>query len=254
MSTKLAELQSNFARALLEFDDGLIAASLRCKHGSAEERIAIYRGNLLAIWNKSLANAYPVIQRLVGEDFFEDLARSYGRRYPSQVGDLNAFGEHFSDFLMGVAPLAEYRYMPAVAQLEWLVHQSYYAQVPNEPLTLTGFLQTAGEHAQDACLSFVPCSVLFKSDKAAVKVWQAHQTEEFSGLPSDLEQPSYAVVVRPHWRVEVMPLDQAGFTALECLQNGVTLGAALDQALQIDAQFDVGAHLQKWFAAGIFSA
>ncbi len=253
LNVGLADLQASFAQGLLQFDDALIVSSLRTNKADVADRFAIYRGNMLAIWNKTLTNAYPVISQLVGEEFFEDLARAYGRAHPSQLGDLNAFGAQFSTFLKSVPTLQEYPYMSSVAELEWQVHQAYYAAASREQLSLAAFLHQQGEQVQQAKLTFATHVSLFKSECAAVPIWLAHQASEFQGLPEELNLASYAAVVRPQWRVEVLPLDQAAFQALSILNQGANLEQALEQALQIDEQFDVGQQLQLWFSAGLFS-
>lgn len=250
----LSELQASFARGLLMFEDDAIVPFLRVEKADDADRFAIYRGNMVAIWTKALSNAYPVIMQLVGDEFFEELARAYGRAYPSTQGDLNFFGAGFSEFLAGVPALQDYQYMPAVAELEWQMHCAYYSVSAAEPLSLPTFLSKFGDGVQHARLKFASHASLFKSDCAAVPIWQAHQTVEFEGLPENLQKASYAMVVRPQWRVELLSLDEAAFNALQSLQRGDTLEQALDCAMQIDPQFDVGRQLQLWFSAGLFSA
>lgn len=247
----LSELQSTFAQDLLQFDDGILPF-LRVDKADAADRFATYRGNMLAIWAKALTNAYPVISQLVGAEFFEDLARAYGRTHPSKQGDLNVFGENFSQFLATVPALQEYHYMPAVAELEWQIHRAYYAAAVSESLSLPAFLANCGDAAQQARLQFAPHASLFKSECAAVEIWQAHQLVEFEGMPENLHQASHAAIVRPQWRVEVLPLEDAAFGALQALHQGKNLEEALDCALQIDPQFDVAGQLPRWFAAGLF--
>jgi len=86
------------------------------------------RGNLSGTWDKSLSAAYPVLQSLVGTEFFSALTRAYGLACPSQLGDLDQFGARFGDFLRDFVHVAQYPYFPDLATLEWALHRAHYAE------------------------------------------------------------------------------------------------------------------------------
>jgi uncharacterized protein (UPF0276 family) len=249
----LAVRQQAFSAAL--FDAGTEAqALLLFKDGAhAEARFALYRGNLSAAWDKTLASAYPVLQALVGDEFFSALARAYGKAHPSQEGDLNRFGANFAAFLDGFPHVADYPYFPDMAQLEWAVHCAHYADNP-APVDAAAFAQLAPEQLDAARLVFHPACAPIASEWAVVTIWQAHRPGAETGLPQRIDARECGLVVRPQWKVEVVPVDAAACAALLALQQGRTLGTALDAALEIDAQFDFGTQLQQWLRHGIFIA
>lgn len=220
------------------------------------ERAGIYRGNLHAIWSNSLRNAFPVIEQLVGSEFFEQLAILYGQEFPSSSGDLNLFGQYFSDFLRKESSVKAYPYFSAVAQLEWQVHRAYYS-ADAENLDMQHFLSTCGPAATEFALRLHPAASLFQSDCAAVQVYAAHLDQaldaEESSIEFVLEAASFALVTRPDWIVKLTAITQAEFVVLSLLQQGQTLAAALDAGLDLDKNFDVAATLTKFFAAGAFS-
>lgn len=252
-SLALDEIQRAFAAGVLGLDaEAEIVAALRSESALAADRLSIYRGNLRAIWRGALSGAFPVLLRLLGEDFFDFLARDYGRLYPSQSGDLNRFGAHFPEFLRATNALDDYPYCPDVAELEWRVHCAYYAR-DVAPLSLARLLQEQGTSAQECRLQLHPSASLFCSSLAAVDIWHAHQHEEVTNLDVPLTQASRAVIVRPEWQVHVISLDQADYAALDALERGASLGATLEAALASDAQFDVSTSLASWFRSGFFS-
>ncbi len=251
MPESLLEIQEKFARSMLDAQSDFFLTSVKAPPTTKAERFAIYRGNLLAIWVKTLANAYPVVQRLVGEDFFEDLARVYGKQYPSASGNLNFFGENFSDFLMRHESLRDYPYIAPVAQLEWLLHQSYYAE-DREKISLSQLISQTGTDVQLVVLHFAPDVSFHQSQFATAAIWQAHQTAEVEDLKVPIDTPTYCIISRPQWRAQILEISESAFHALKALRRGQTLESALDLALQHQANFDVGAQLQTWFAAGLF--
>jgi hypothetical protein len=250
----LSAIQSQFAQALLDSKYSQPALESFSTEASLREgRLAFYRGNLSAIWQQTLTNSYPVILRLVGEDFFAGLACEYGLSCPSQSGDLNQFGAGFSGFLNETDRVGAYPYFSGVAALEWSLHRAYYAEdAPN--LTLTDFLTGAAEKAQEMCLIFHPATALHSSRFNSVAVWQAHQTAEVQELSAGIAQHSYALIVRNDWHGQVIPLSEASFIALSALRSGASLGDALEAALAKNVNFDIPNELQTWFANGSFTS
>jgi uncharacterized protein (UPF0276 family) len=254
VAVPLADSQLNFSDAL--FDGATEAQLLPLFKGDpavAEQRFALYRGNLSANWNKSLTSAYPVLQALVGEEFFGALSRAYGKEHPSEAGDLSHFGEEFAEFLTAFPHVALYPYFPDMARLEWALHRAHYA--PNiKAIEAEELARLWPDRIDDACLYFHPACQLIASEWAVVSLWQAHQPDTTIAFPSEMEQSSAGLVVRTHWKTGVMPLTAGACAALDALQQGKTLGEAIDEVLEIDVGFDLGSHLKQWLEAGIFVA
>jgi uncharacterized protein (UPF0276 family) len=247
----LAENQQAFGDAL--FDAGSAGPALGQVRGDgAAERLAIYRGNLTAAWEKSLAAAYPVILELVGGEFFHGLARAYGKQWPSRDPDLNLFGEHFAQFLAGFEHVAAYPYLPGMAQLEWLLHRAYYA--PDAPaLDANGLAGMSPEQVEAVHFKLHPAAALHQCEWAVARLWLAHRPGP-GEFPAELHEHSYALVARPHWQPELVPLSPASHAALSAIAAGHTFGQALDAAFALDGDFDVAAHLRQWLDAGAFEA
>lgn len=260
--TALADIQQRFAAALLSINAvgeatpllkvKALGASQSTEAELAQNRLAFYRGNLTAIWKQTLANAYPVLLQLVGDEFFEQLARAYGRAHPSQSGNLNFFGANFSQFVANNEHCADYPYFADVIALEWLVHQTYYAK-DVEPVSLVSVLTQVGEQLSESKLQWSSTAHLFQSPWDAVSIWLAHQPGADDSIEINLEQPSFGIVTRPDWRVQLTPLTQAEFIALQALAESATVGAALEMAVEADPHFNIPEQLSKWFDAGIFS-
>ncbi|MDN4052550.1 DUF692 family protein [Massilia sp. YIM B02763] len=244
-----AAVQQAFGAALFDRSgDAILAPWLKGDAG----RLGIYRGNLAANWRRALANAYPVLRRLVGEDFFAGLARVYGRAHPSADPDLNRFGAMLPAFLEAFAPAADYPYLPDVARLEWLVHEAWYApDADTHAAPAVDGLDPVRFEASRARLH--PALRLHASPWATPAVWLAHRDGE-GNMPDVLDRAGHALVRRSGWQVEVVPIDAAEHAALGCLLRGGTFGAALDAAFEADEGFDVGAALRRWLAPGCVTA
>jgi uncharacterized protein (UPF0276 family) len=245
-----APVQSLFAAAL--FDSArqpALAAHL--KPGTPEQRLALYRGNLSATWHKVLASAYPVVAQLVGAEFFAALTRAYGMAHPSDNADLNHFGATFGAFLSGFEHVAAFPYLPDMARLEWLLHRAHYA-ADGAALQADALAVLTPDAFESARFALHPACTLFASDWAVLPLWQAHQDD--TPFPPLLASPCTGAIVRPRWKPLPVPLGAASHAALQVLAAGATMGAALDAAFDIDADFDLAANLKLWVEQAMLAA
>nr|WP_035787912.1 MULTISPECIES: DUF692 family multinuclear iron-containing protein [unclassified Janthinobacterium] len=248
-SAVLAAGQQGFAAALLAVAQQEPALA-QCRGEGNAHRLALYRGNLTATWTKTLAHAYPVLQMLVGEEFFGGLARAYGLAQPSDSGDLNRFGARFADFLGGFPHVAHLPYLPDMARLEWALHRAYYS-ADAAAVGAADFAAVGPQRMESARLRLHPACALLASEWAVVPLWLAHQGDAAPAFPQQMRADSYAVVARPLWKAQVLPLGKAEHAALALLGGGDDFGAALDAAFDIDEAFDVGASVARWIAHAV---
>lgn len=255
MRTDLTSLQHDFASAFLNVD--LVYPATGVFKGNPainQERFALYRGNIIAIWQQSCANAYPVLQQLVGAAFFDELARAYGQKHPSLSGNLSEFGAEFGQFISGLDNCRDYPYLGAVAELEWQVHQAYFL-AHHSPASLAQLGAFPAEQLANLRFEFQPGCAVLKSDWAITDIWQAHQLAQVT-MPEQLNQTNYCLIWRPDWdvswNVQVQRISAATFAALQGLSRGETLGSSLELALACDTEFAIQAELADWFNKQLF--
>lgn len=247
----VAVSQQAFSNALFDARTDMLALPLFKGDPSRNaQRLALYCGNLTSAWTKALSSAYPVLEALVGGEFFDGLARAYGKAFPSKEGDLNRFGEHFADFLAGFEHVAGYPYFPDMARLEWAVHRAHYAG--NAPVLDPARLQGVTPEQLDAArLVIHPACHLIASNWAVMDIWHAHQPTTDHSLPENIGRRSFGLVVRPQWKTGVLSLSEDAHAALAALMRGESLGAALDAAFSINEDFEFGSHLQQWMCHAV---
>lgn len=246
-------IQSVFADALFaQHTPGFF----RGEAGQSQARFARYRGNLMAIWEKTLAASYPVLQQLVGEEFFSALTRAYGHAHPSDNCDLNLFGAQYGEFLAQFPPVEQYEYFPDMARLEWALHRAYYAD-DGAQLHAQALTSLSPEQLDQTALRLHPACTLLRSEWATFAIWRAHQPaaggdgDEVVGAISEIKFPDpvrkvcHAVVCRPAWKPLVEALTPAGYAWLSQIDAGRPFGVAVDAALALDPIFDLHASLQQ---------
>ncbi len=129
---RLAELQRNFAHAMLAGDNSAVAATLTGAPELIPERLEIYRNNVFASLHDVLKNTFPACLALVGDGFFMRLAYDYIRANPPGKACLLYFGGGFPVFINGYEAAASVAYLGDVARLEWALHEA--GNAPDEIL------------------------------------------------------------------------------------------------------------------------
>lgn len=250
----LASLQEQFTSVLLRqkstVSDELPLSAL------SQSRLSYYRGNLNAIWYAALKNVYPVLHKLVGDDFFRQMAREYGETCPSGSGDLNQFGAELPSYLDISESCSDYPYFVDVARLEWQLHCSYYAANVTV-LRLSELITSAASRSLDlssVILQKHPAVSLYASSRCGLDIWLAHQQPGPVIFPSQTDMQNYGLIVRPDWKPKAIRLQKTEWMVLSKLFLGECLENALDYALRQEQEFPIQASLNRWFQLEIFSA
>ena len=89
--TSLLDSQQQFYRAIFDKNQTMT--------GIDDSRLNIYRQTIFHSLESALRTSYPVIVKLVGDDFFRFLAQLYILQYSSVSGDLNRYGDVFFQLL-----------------------------------------------------------------------------------------------------------------------------------------------------------
>jgi len=248
----LLELQRSFGMALAE--PARAAAVVPLLHGAAPvalRRLAVYRANGHANCAKALADTYPIVRRIVGEEFFAGLAREYAQAHPSTSGDLNAFGGALPEFVAAFPHTADLAYLPDVARMEWLAHRAYLAGDAT-PLDLGRLRGVAPADLAGLRPALAPACALLESRWPLARIWEVHQEDYRDAIAVDLDAgPDRVLIHRPAWRARVVSLARGDFRFLAGAVEGRTLGPVLEAALAADPRFDPGAALARWVAAGV---
>jgi len=112
---------------MLDEESSVISAWVLGNGLTPKARLRIYRNIVHNNHAAALRTAYPVVLKLVGEDFFENAAARYLRDYPTRSGNLQDYGSNYAEFLAKMPEASGLAYLPDVAQLEWARQESYLA-------------------------------------------------------------------------------------------------------------------------------
>jgi hypothetical protein len=244
----LAELQKVFAGAVLDPDAPVPAPLARTDGGSPARRFAVYRNNVYASLIEVLAGRFPVVARLVGEEFFRATARVFVEQEPPRSPVLLSYGAGFAKFVAGFGPAASVPYLADIAALEWAWHLAYHAP-DAAPLPLAE-LANAVEEAEGTTLRLHPSLHVVTSFYPIVSIF------EVNAQPGDVAATRFeaggedAFVLRPRLNVEVRRLPEGGAPFILALRSGWTIGEAWAVALSESPSFALETNLAGLISSG----
>jgi hypothetical protein len=243
----LADLQGEFAGAVLDPEAAVPAPLSRKAGASPSRRFGVYRNNVYASLIEVLAGRFPVVARLVGDEFFRAMARAYVEREPPRSAVLIRYGVSFPNFIAGFAPAASVPYLGDMASLEWAWHAAYHAP-DAAPLPLAE-LAGAIDHAEDAVLTLHPSLSVVRSPYPIVSIFELN-TQAGDVPPTRIEGGEDALVVRPRLEVELRLLPKGGASFILALKEEKSIGEAAAIAFGQHPIFDVEANLAGLMAGG----
>lgn len=227
--------QSAFAQALLH-PDAPVPPGITGPDGRPDaRRFAVYRNNVAASLTRALEAAFPVVRKLVGEDFFAAMALVFLRAHPPTSRQLMLYGAEFPCFLAGFPPVAHLGYLPDVARLEQALRESHHA-ADSRPVPAERLAALPESRLLTARLGLAPSLRLMRSDWPVFGIWAANAL----GHPAPRPGAEEVVVLRPEFDARPHLLPPGGFAFLTALQAGQPLMAALAAA---PAGFDLTAVL-----------
>lgn len=250
----LAEIQSQFRNAMLSGGTGGLESSIVASAPGAEPRLGIYRNNVFSSLIEALGALYPVIKRLVGEEFFSATAREFCQGFPPVHGRMIDYGAEFPEFIRTFEPAATLPYLGDVAELELAWHRAYHAA--DTPL-IDG---TAFQNVDPAALPLVrlqlhPSHSLISASFPIARIWEANQPECKATEMVDLGAgQDKLLVIRPSLDVEIRKLGKGSYGFLQALAQGATVLEAYETAEALEAGFDLQRNLHGFLAGGTFTA
>ena len=113
----LAEVQREFAAALLDPAAPVPSPLRRRGEKAPRKRFAVHRNNMIVGLIAALAARLPVVQRLVGEEFFRAMARAYVVEEPPRSPVLLEYGDGFPQFLRNIGQTVSADYLADVGHM-----------------------------------------------------------------------------------------------------------------------------------------
>jgi hypothetical protein len=252
---------SGLSDELLTCDDDDLARVLT--HGprsTASDRLNVYRQSYFARLIECVADDYPALQYMLGEDGFAELAQAYVEKYPSRNPNLNYYSRHLATFLReSQPPTSQPRELCAdLAELEWAMVEVLHAPAA-EAIDLAHLQTYPFEKWASACFHRADTARILRFAYPVNRFYQAFRNDEGPAAP---EAGTSATAVyrqgQTIWRMDLTP-GMCGL--LETLFGGASLGEALgtlqlpeDPAAMTKLLENAMVWFREWVSGGLFGA
>jgi hypothetical protein len=240
--TSLVDTQAEFAAALFSAHAPVPPSIKGSALRRADRRFAVYRNNVTVGLVEALAARFPVVKRLVGDEFFAALARNYVRHEPPLSPLLIHYGATFANFVQHFEPAKPLPYLADVARLEYARGRAYHC-ADVDPLPREVFSALSGDRVGAARLTLHPSVSVIGSAFPLFSIWQVNQARAVS--PVEDWRAEAVLVARPLVEVKTLRLNAGIAAFLTALQSGRTIAEAAEAGSAGAPEFDAAEGLAE---------
>jgi hypothetical protein len=245
----LASFETLFADALLNADRPIPRGIIAHNAAVPARRFAVYRNNVMVGLAKALRSRFPVVEKIVGEEFFAAMARVFVTAQPPRSPLLSAYGDAFPAFIAAFDPARELPYLADVARLEAARTRAYHA-ADATPVDAGRFAALDSESIGAIRIDMHPSAEIVRSPHPIVTIWAMNSAEQELAPIADWRGED-ALAARPGLDVQVRTLPPGGAAFLLALAAGRPLGDAAEAALADDPDFDLTGNLAGLIGSGL---
>ena len=184
----LLELQQQFIRLLMNGDRQIQSRIIGTPKVPVETRLGIYADAYRFRLIDALADSYPTVHTLLGDDDFITLANAYIDHCPSQHFSIRWFGHQLPAFLQQTAPYSGSPALREMALFEWTLRDVFDAQ-DFTPLTMDDLRQLPAERWSDLRLQFNPTIQRIELSWNVPALWQEVDKQLDPSEPISYEYP-----------------------------------------------------------------
>ncbi len=223
--------QSKFIEAVCN-PDKPVPDGITSRASKNAKRFAVYRNNVISGLTEALERAFPVIRKLVGDEFFKAMAGNFVREFPPNSPLMMRFATEFPEFLESFEPVQSLPYLADVARLEIALRESYHAE-DSSPISQEAFAAVPADKLVDARIELAPSIRLLGSESPIFSIWLANTSDGPKPKPAAEE----VAVVRKQFDPVPKLLEPGEHELLQTLLAGGSLGHAFENALAVVPEF-----------------
>jgi len=226
----IKQLQQQFSDTLLYKNDQ-IALQIKPKEAFAsDELLQIYRNNFVMGVTEALSTTYQHTLALVGETFFNAVARQFILRHPPQENNMMTYGNGFSEYLDDLEQLKELPYVAEMARFEWLLEQTTNKKLQTDSLDLEQLKSIPTEQLENISFQIATQVSIFSSKRNIQHLYNMIIRQQIQ--ETDLNQICYlALKKQQNFSVELILLSEAEFLLLQQIMQHKKMGTIAPQSL-----------------------
>ena len=253
---RLRDAQEQIQRAILDGSDDVLALIADGAHENRDILLGVYRNAYVQRLAEVLASDHEHLKSYLGDEAFDDMARSYIAAHPSHHPNARWFGRELPAFLSTARPYSEHAQVGELAVIEDALNDAFDA--PDAPILGLGDL--AGVEADDwPDLVFTPHPSARRLMLAtnALDIWTALSQGEAPPEPVMLATRQAVIV----WRGAENPMLRALAPDEDMMWCEAAKGTRFASLCELLATCDdpstapqrAAAHLSGWFGTGLLT-
>jgi len=255
--SELNELQEGFFRWLLRGDRAFERSVRGTEKVGSALRLDIYRNAYRVRLLDALADAYPAVHTLLGDDRFQALGLAYIDAEPSHHFSIRWFGHRLSRCL---ADAADYQDTPVLAEMaafEWALRDAFDA-ADARALSLDELRRIAPEAWADLGFRLHPSMSRLDLAWNVPQLWSAIDNGDAPVAPERREYPVGWVVWRRQLQTYFRSLDVDEAWALDAATKGEKFDAicagTTEWVDELNAPQRVAGMLSRWAEEGLIAS
>ncbi len=217
------------------------------KPGMAVYRNTITRGSI-----DVLASTFSTVVTVVGEDWFRAAAAVYVGDHPPTTPSLLRYGADFPDWLSVFEPARDTPYLPALARLDRLWWDAYFA-ADAEALDPQALSVLLAEDLENTGFRLHPSVRVAAFDHNLASLWLAHRQDAPSGEFEIAEGTECILIARSGLDVEGTIITPASHAFLSACQVGASVMTAAGRVVAADPTASLRDLIGPLLVAGVFT-
>jgi hypothetical protein len=190
----------------------------------------VYRQDYFSRLTEALGETFEATWLVLGDEEFFKMAKNYIDDFPSNIQDLNLYGEQLSVWLEEKGYREHFSGLPELATFEWSFWQ-YFHRAPAAPPTDDPFTQLSEDKIPQAKFSFNPNFKFFSWEYSLYDIWKQRQGQDNQEI--DWDRPQSVILYKKAKEVQVKELNSYSALLWQELEKGESLGNALDKVENI---------------------
>ena len=247
--TTSTSFETPFARALLDTAQPIPSGITAHNAAIPTRRFAVYRNNVAVSLVNALKSRFPVVEKIVGEEFFAAMARIFVLERPPSTPLLATYGDEFAAFIATFDAARELVYLADVARLEAARTRAYHA-ADATPFGVAEFAALDASAVGGMRIDLHPSVEIVRSAHPIVTIWAMNSGERDLTSIENWHGED-ALLVRPYLDVDVRLLPPGGAAFLLALAGAKPLSEAAAGALTDHPEFDLSSNLAGLIGSGL---
>ncbi|MBV6632539.1 MAG: putative DNA-binding domain-containing protein [Alphaproteobacteria bacterium] len=213
----------------------------------------IYRNSSVMAGVDALRSNYPAVAMVMGDAFFQAMARAYVDKHRNASRSLVGFGDTLPDFITDAEAEHKLPWLSDLARLDrgWLLAHLAPEQTPLDPRKVA---EMGGRGLDGALLDLADHVHLIDIGYGLYDLWLQLRAGQAPEATQEVATEAITVLA---WRfdqeVQSRPLTPSETAFLRCLKQELSISAALDLALADDPALEPQTLFAATLSAGLFT-